>query len=328
MPGEKDIIYKCLYATLILLIISWIYLYTIKNITFKPKDSKLENNKVVKIKTLDDEINVDFNVFEMYINKIRSRLTALNNKFNENDSILIKKYLKKAKLNTGKFISINNKLSISQDQTNDSDLTNDNVKFDYNTKKEKSLLQFKLSKVQSRDDIDLNEHEINQDIISYEILELITDLDTIIFLIKNKLVYATGVLDLSDIERIFNIVDKNKKKSESFSDNKYLKLVKQNSMRDIMPYKKFNSIDSAGIDMYDQQNEDLNYTNMIKEVGKPQRLVKYDKTDLTHTSQNEFDNSVIYKSGKQLTCSNYHKGQLDWHTSDRSYKKENYKSSL
>lgn len=210
-PIEK-VNYTYLVGCIILLLITYYMLRKTKTYIHNKElhDADIER-KTVHVKTQKGDIYMDSNVFEMHMNRIKKNIIELNKNLTTLDCVNIKEYLDRAKINTKKYIDINYDNADSKfcDLSTQLNIVDDNIL------QEREMLKKRIvNKTETETDGD---NEIDK--LRYSILELITDMDIIIFLIRTSMC-KNGKFDLTMMDRLLlELYKTNCTNSDNFSPN-------------------------------------------------------------------------------------------------------------
>lgn len=319
MSGIEHINYKYLGISVVFLILTYYYLNNTKNV-IKKKDLDNAHKSSVKVMTSKGEIYMDPNVFEIHMNRLKENIIKIHKDFNKNDCPSLKNYLDKAKINTKKYIKMNTK----NNKPKFCDLTHYDIFDDY-IFQERELLKNKLSNKTERDDIE------SSDQLKYDLIELIIDMDIILFLIRSSLC-KSGSVDLSALDQVVlelyrtncmdgSNIDLSEKatKVESFKpctdricsindpttcygEKNIYHDSKANTLLGLNPGHISRCVPSQ--DISDTE------TMHVKEILK-QKRIDNNKSTLSHSDQKPFECNKV-RLGKELAVSNYHRDSLQW----------------
>jgi hypothetical protein len=213
---------KYLVVSIIILIISYSLLkFTKKNIHLITNIKDLENtqfNKTINLKTCKDSLEVDSNLFEMHMSRLKNNIIKISNNMTSMDCRNLKKYLQTS--------DINLKKTINEIKENDKDFCTDefNRLIDVNIlnyKKELESTFYMSNKNTSKSDKD------NTEDLKDKIINVLLDMEVISFLIRNTSCKRNKV-DISYIDNLLAQIYKSKCGSvENFistlDDDKYFK---------------------------------------------------------------------------------------------------------
>lgn len=217
MSKIETINYTYLGVSVVLLIITYYTLRKTKSSIQKIEldESNIERKSIL-VKTKNGDIKMDPNIFEMHMNRMKKNIIKLNENLTASDCVNIKEHLIRAKKNTKSYINLNY-------NNVDSDFCDMGSRFklvdDY-ILQERELLRKKLSNRTQQENID----DSGTDNLRYSLLELLIDIDIILFLIRSSLC-KQGKLDLSIMDQLLlelyrtNCMDpKNKKMLSELND--------------------------------------------------------------------------------------------------------------
>ena len=191
MTTIDEVNYKYLGVAIIFLIITYYYLNETKH-TIHKKEIDNSHKNAIKIATSKGEILMDPNIFEIHMTRLKDNIITLNKNFTPKDCPKLKKHLDKAKVNTRAYINMNtNNINSSF-----CDINYENGILYDSILQERELLKNKLSNKTEKDD---NDETIDSDNMRYTLLELVIDIDIILFLIRSSLC-KKGSLDLSCLD--------------------------------------------------------------------------------------------------------------------------------
>lgn len=183
---KENINYTYLCVATILLIISYYLLHTLKK-EHKEKEKRESSSKnTILVQTSKGEIKMDANIFEIHMNRMKGNIISLSENMSGSKCSVIKKYLETTKQNTKSFIELNHnnkdfcKMDIQYKMVNPQIL------------KERELLRKKMLK----ETVLETDESKEADKMRYSILELLIDIDIILFLVRASLC-KTGKVDLS-----------------------------------------------------------------------------------------------------------------------------------
>jgi hypothetical protein len=310
--------YKYLGFAVIFFLITYYFLYiTKKSIVQYDIDIKMKDKSSIKVLTSKGEIYMNSNIFEMHMNRVKETIHKLTKNITTKDCNSLKKYLDDANINIKNYITLN---------TNDTNAlcANNNNIFNDSVIKERELLKKKLDKTLKRDDID----DDISDNIKYNILNLVIDIDIILFLIKGS-VCKKGFIDLTSIDKVILELYRSKctQTIEPFNDkinnctpvctlNTPTPCYDQNNYYFDPLVNSYLSIKPANINKCDKsiqsaETVDVSNTNMIKEtfMKKP---INNNMTTQSHNVEKDFKCNTV-KLGKQLACSSYNTGFIDFY---------------
>jgi hypothetical protein len=304
--------YRYLGCAVLFFLISYYFLYiTKKSMIQYDINIKMKDKSSIKVLTSKGEIQMNSNIFEMHMNKTKETINKLTKNITTKDCNSLKKYLDDANINVKNYITLN---------TNDTNAlcANNNNIFNDSVIKERELLKKKLDKNLKRDDI--NDDDISDD-IKYNLLNLVTDIDIILFLIKGS-VCKKGFIDLTSIDKVilelyrskctqtiepFNDKINNCTLTPCYDENNYYFDPLINSHLSIKP-ANINKCDKS---IQSAETIDVSNTNMIKEtfMKKP---INNNMTTQSHNVEKDFKCNTV-KLGKQLACSSYNTGFIEFY---------------
>jgi hypothetical protein len=188
--------YKYLGIAILFLLITYYFLENTKK-KIRTKELKDSYKSSIKVLTQKGEIQMDSNIFEMHMTRLKTNIVNLHKQFDKGNCPKLKKYLDKAKKNTTSYIKMNIK-------TTDNSFCDPNKQhnlFDDNILQEIELLKNKMSNKTETDDGDDGDDGDISDKLRYNLLELTTDIDVILFLIRSSFC-KKGALDLSSLDQV------------------------------------------------------------------------------------------------------------------------------
>ena len=193
MSNIELVNYKYLGIAVIFLMFAIYYLHKTKKHIHK-REMDTSYSSAIKVLTQKGEIYMDPNIFEMHMSRLKNNIIKLHQNFDKSNCSQLKQYLNKAKINTKQYIDLNTK------NLNPAfcDISNQNNIFNDYILQERELLKNKMANKTEGDD---NDDDYESDKLRYQLLELITDIDLILFLIKLSLC-KNGSLDLSCLDQI------------------------------------------------------------------------------------------------------------------------------
>jgi hypothetical protein len=193
--------YYCCTAVILLLICYYFLQSTKHTLHVKELDKSNIQNKTITVQTKNGEAKMDPNVFEIHLKKMKDDIIELNTNCSFSDCDDIKKYLDKTKTDTQSYINVN----VNDVNPEFCDITSKLALTDDHVLQERELLKKKLTNSTESDSVADN----TSDRIRYSILELLIDIDIILFLVRSSLC-KTGKLDLSNIDSLILELYKNK----------------------------------------------------------------------------------------------------------------------
>jgi hypothetical protein len=213
---------KYLIVSVIILILSYCLLkFTKKNVHLISNINDLQNtqyNKTINLKTCKNSIEIDSNLFEMHMNRLKNNIFNISNNMSAMDCRGLKKYLQNS--------NINLKKNINSIKKNDKDFCSDefNRLMDINIINYKKELESKYNltnKITTKSDMDSAED------LRDKIIDVLIDMEVISFLIRNTSCKRNKV-DISYIDELLAQIYKKKCNSvENFvsnlNDDKYFK---------------------------------------------------------------------------------------------------------
>lgn len=321
MTTVEAVNYKYLGMSILFLIITYYYLYDTKKNIHK-KEINNSHKTSIKIATSKGDILMDPNIFEMHMTRLKDNIINLHKNFTSKDCPKLKKYLDNAKVNTHAYINMNTK------DINPSfcDINTKNEILDNYVLQERELLKNKLSNKTEKDD----EETTDSDNIRYTLLELIIDIDIILFLIRASLC-KKGSLDLSCLDSVVLELYRTKcsdQISEFSTQAKYTTESFQGCETEICG---INNPSPYYVDYYNPNvhtllglqpehisrcvpSQDIDDTkSMPVKESFEQKRVNYNATDSSQSKAKEFECNKV-RLGKQLNYSNYYRCGLDWFT--------------
>jgi hypothetical protein len=202
----ETINYNYLGLSIVFLILTYYWLeHTKKAITRKEEQVTKNGNtgNHIMVTTKKGDIEMDTNVFEHHMRRMKDNIIQLNQKFTDDECSKLKEYLDNAKINTKSYINLNNAKT-----NNSSDFCNLDLRYDLvdnNILQEREILRQKLETgkhktILDNDDNDDND-EIDVDEIQYSILELLIDIDIILFLMRSSMCNK-GRFDITSLDSV------------------------------------------------------------------------------------------------------------------------------
>lgn len=203
--------------TIVLLMITYYTLRRTKAYIHKKEldESDIER-KSIRVKTEKGDIYMDPNVFEMHMNRMKDNINKLNERLTSGDCDIIKTHLERAKTSARNYININS-------NNMDADFCKTDARFKLlndNVLQERDNLKKKIAAKSEQD----SEEDNRADHLRYDILELLIDMDIILFLVRSSLC-KKGKLDLSTIDQLMlelyrtNCADEQQAESTEFAVN-------------------------------------------------------------------------------------------------------------
>jgi hypothetical protein len=312
--------YKYLVGSIIIFIFSWYFLQLSKKTVYEYELSMQEtDNTKVKVFTNTGVGFMDKNLFELHLKKIKKKLINLSQTIDSDTCINFKKYLDKSKINLSEYIKIN---------ASDADKKcNISSRFIDSSIKERELL---FKKINSGTTTDQNDDDELSNQTKYDILNLTSDLDIILFLIKNTNCNK-GSIDISMMDMvIFELYNSNcikLDKKESFTNNSigcdsvncydsenyyHDKSINDRLLLTPIPKYSYDKTENSA------DKIDVTKTNMIKELFENTKNNNNMSTE-SQTFEKEFPcNRVIL--GKQLKTSSLGSDMLEFYKEAFIYK--------
>jgi hypothetical protein len=196
----ETINFNYLGLSIVFLIITYYWLiYTKHIITQKEKQvNKSVNGKYIKVTTKKGDIEMDTNVFENHMSRMKDNIIQLNQKFTDKECSDLKEYLDNAKNNTQSYINLN-----KNDIDTSTDFCDLNSRFelvnDYMLQ-EREMLRQKLETGKSKTTSDNNDNtEVDE--IRYSIIELLIDIDIILFLMRSSMC-KKGRFNMTSLDQV------------------------------------------------------------------------------------------------------------------------------
>jgi hypothetical protein len=318
----ESINYKYLGTTVVFLLLAYYYLYATKQ-QLKKRETQNVFKDSVRVLTKKGEIYMDPNIFEMHMSRVKENIISIHKNFDKTDCSSIKAYLDDAKINIEEYI----KMNVDQSSMSMCEYKNiDNI-FNDNILQESEILKHKLANITERDDKD------NSDEFRYKLLELILDMDIIMFLIKTSLC-KNGSVDLSALDKVVlelyrtncvvdssntlntNILGSNK---ESFTPSNEI-TCPVNSYSNT--YDEYNTYHDANVNQLLNINSNHNSrcvpsqylpdttSIQLKEIPKRKPL-NNNNSALSHSGQTDVK-YIQPRLGKRLETSDMYKNSLGW----------------
>jgi hypothetical protein len=314
MSGIESIDYKYLGVAVVFLLLAFFYLTNIKNEIRQHTNSKTFNSSV-KVLTSKGEIYMDPNIFEKHMERIKETIINIHQNFDKRDCPKLKIYLDNAKIQTAGYIQMNKK-DINTDFCN---VDNKLDLFDDNILKERTLLKKKLDVKTKLDD---NDDDTISDKMKYNLLELIIDIDIIIFLVKSS-ICKKGTLDLSSLDQVIlemyrnNCKDDEKTEAFNCSDNVCSLNTPTPCYDEKNPYHDISVQERLELGSRHPNKCDFSQTISdteiapLKETFQRKPINNY-QTDMSHSSEKPFSCNEV-RLGKQLKHSYTGLGSLEWY---------------
>lgn len=294
--------YSYLGAAIVLLIVCYYFLQSTKEKLHKKNLEKDDiQRKSIKVQTNKGEIAMDPNVFEMHMKRMKDNIIELNKNFSAKDCGNIKKYLERTKLNTKSYINANNVNSDFCDIKSKFGMIDDYIL------QERDLLKNKLASKTESDSAADN----SSDKMRYSILEILIDIDIILFLVRSSLC-KKGKLDLTAIDSLIlelyrtNCEDPSTKKLSHDLDN-----LDSDYVSPVMDFvfdgkEGFNGGNGIHVDVTSRtldgsqimnNGPTVNYENLLlteqnERTGKSQRMVIDNKLLVSHEMPSEFIDNI------------------------------------
>ena len=297
MDSVEPVNYKYFGISILFLILTYWYMVDTKHDIYK---KEVQNSNGIKAYAKNGEVVIDPNIFEMHMTRIKDNLGIIHKKFDPKKCDVIKQHLDSVKVQTGRYINLNKDNIDSDfcDLESRFKLVNDNMLQEREMLKNKIALKTELEQI---DDNDIDK-------IRYAVLELLIDMDIILFLIRSS-ICKKGNIDLSTIDQIIleiyrnNCVDEPDNEPDSYNTNQSYKpnphiIFDDNSIEQIR--KVINSQDDTDTDVFS-----------LKESFKP-KTPHHDRAELEYTNHSEFNNDYTIK-GKILANTTYKKRNLEWY---------------
>jgi hypothetical protein len=201
MPVET-INFTYLGLAIVFLIITYYWLeQTKQKITQKEKRVAKNGNtgKHILVKTEKGDIEMDTNVFEHHMSRMKDNIVQLNQKFTDKECSDLKEYLDNAKSNTQSYIDLN-----KNDKKEPNDFCSLDARYglvdDYMLQ-ERDGLRRKMDLGQSKTIMDNGDDDIDADEIRYSMLELLIDIDIILFLMRSSMC-KQGRFDMTSLDQV------------------------------------------------------------------------------------------------------------------------------
>jgi hypothetical protein len=198
----ETINFNYLGLAIVFLIITYYWLeHTKQTITQKEKQVAKTSNtgEHILVTTEKGDIEMDTNVFEHHMNRMKDNIVQLNQKFTDKECSNLKEYLDKAKTNTQKYIDLN-----KNDIKEPNDFCSLDLRYelvdDY-VLQERNMIRQKLDLGKPKTIMDDNDDNINADEIRYSILELLIDIDIILFLMRSSMCNQ-GRFDMTSLDQV------------------------------------------------------------------------------------------------------------------------------
>jgi hypothetical protein len=325
MPNVENVNYKYLGMAVVFLIMTYYYLSNTKSDIYLKKINDKSDDKIY-IMTSKGKISMDNNVFEKHMNRMKKNIVDLQHNFSKKNCTELKKYIDDAKNQTKKYIDLN-KNNIGPDFCN---LNNSLKMIDNNILKERELLK---NKMDGKYKTELDDGETDDvDEIRYNILELLIDIDIIMFLVRSS-VCRKGEIDLTSLDNIMiSLYEKKCKEKFSGSDlsqnNSKEGFDTQESYEAALSIMTNNSPEKISNSAFSQDLTDSDIR--LKRSIYNQTISNQGETILTHANEEEFIdidqiNENLYKS---LNYSDVIKWNKNYDIYEQGTRDENGRSSL
>jgi hypothetical protein len=185
--------YSYMVTAVIILIMCYSFMKSTKQKLHMKKIDKYDiQQKTITVQTKKGEIVMDPNVFEMHMKRVKDNIVELNKNFSVDDCSGIKKYLDRTKKNTKSYINSN-----TNGNSDFCDLDSGINLMDDHVLQERNALKKKLAKTTESD----STADTRADRAKYSILEILIDIDIILFLVRSSLC-KNGKLDLSSMDSL------------------------------------------------------------------------------------------------------------------------------
>jgi hypothetical protein len=314
MSGLESIDYKYLGVAVVFLLLAFFYLTNTKKGIKQHTNDKTFNSSV-KVLTSKGEIYMDPNIFEKHMERMKETIINIHQNFDKRDCPKLKVYLDNAKIQTEGYIQMNKK-SINTDFCN---VDNKLDLFDDNILKERTLLKKKLDVKTKLDD---NDDDTISDKMKYNLLELMIDIDIILFLVKSS-ICKKGTLDLSSLDQVILEMYRNNcnddEKTEAFnrSDNIFSLNTSNPCYDEKNPYHDISVNERLELGSRHPNKCDFSQTISDTEIAPlketfQRKPVNNYQTDMSHSSEKPFSCNEV-RLGKQLKHSYTGLGSLEWY---------------
>jgi hypothetical protein len=191
----ETINFNYLGLAIVFLLVTYYWLeHTKRTITIAEKKIAKNGNtgEHILVTTNKGEIEMDTNVFEHHMGRMKDNLVQLNQKFTDRECFELKEYLDKAKLNTQRYIDLN-----KNESAEFCNLESRYEMVDDYMLQDRELLRKQLD---SRKTI-IETDAVDIDEIRYSILELLIDIDIILFLMRSSMC-KRGRFDMTSMDQV------------------------------------------------------------------------------------------------------------------------------
>lgn len=197
MTTIESVDYKYFGIAIVFLILTYYYLINTKTHIYRKKIISNNFDDKFYVMTSKGLMTMDNNILEKYMNKVKTNIKQMQNNFDSTKCGKLKKYLDDAKIQAKKYIELN-KNDIDKNFCN----LDMNVKIiNDNMLKEREILKNKINRKTEMDNDDSADDLNNSDNIKYDIMELLNDIDIMLFLVRSS-ICKKGNMDLSAIDKV------------------------------------------------------------------------------------------------------------------------------
>jgi hypothetical protein len=325
MSNVENVNYKYLGMAVVFLIMTYYYLSSTKSDIYIKKINDKSDDKIY-IMTANGKISMDNNVFEKHMNRMKKNISDLQHNFSKKHCDEMKKYIDAAKNQTKKYIDLN-KHNIGPDFCK---LDPSLKMIDDNILKERELLKNKMA---GKHKTELDDGETDDaDAIRYNILELLIDIDIIMFLVRSS-ICRKGEIDLTSLDNIMiSLYEKNCKENFSgsgLSQNNYKEgFDNQESYEAALSIMSNNSPEKISNSTFSQDLTDSDIR--LKRVVYNQTISNQGETIFTHVNDEELidDEQINENLYKSLNYSDVIKWNKNYDIHEQGTRDENGRSSL
>ena len=317
-----DIEHKYLCISIILLIISYYFVkFTKNNLDYisninDANDNKF--NKTIKFKKNNKYEELDSNLFEMYINKLKISLIKLSSNITNKECQDLKKYLDKSKVILSR--------EIENIKDNSKKYDKDFCKDEFNRLIDLNIVEYRKKLIKENNISNINKI----DNLKEEIIDILIDMEIISYIIRNTSCKKNKI-DISYIDVLLHQLYNTKCNSidntiEQFVSNDFeLPIYNSISEQNSINISNANTIDNTKSDAKNKNNkmgilEDVkdaikytsyaNHPSSIKYmphfiIDPKNNPVKQDyssKNCISHFKDNEFNDNIINESVKEITA--------------------------
>jgi hypothetical protein len=194
--------FNYLGLTIVFLIVIYYWIELTKQTIIRKESQIIKNGNTgshIMVTTKKGNIEMDTNAFEHHMVRMKDNIVQLNKRFTYNECSKLKEYLDKAKMKTHQYINLNN-----NEMDNSGDFCSLNLRYDLVDKyilQEREMLRKKLEPRKFKSILGDNDDNIDADEIRFSILELLIDMDIILFLMRSSMC-KQGRFDMSSLDNV------------------------------------------------------------------------------------------------------------------------------